>query len=279
MPRAVKPTSPAIRHLTYGDFGTLTKKRPEKSLTIKLRKHAGRDDSGSISVRHRGGGAKRLFRVIDFKFLPFEGEATVTALEYDPNRSAFIALLERPSTNDQPQKTYILAPEGLKVGDKVTSGLKRSYGLGSRLKLADIPVGYQVHNVELQPGRGGQMVRSAGSAATLTAKEGKYAYIKLASSEIRKVLLECMASVGQVSNTTHNRIRIAKAGRKRHMGWRPTVRGKAMNPIDHPHGGGEAVNSIGLKHPKTPWGKPALGYRTRRNKRTTKYIVTRRKSK
>lgn len=276
MPRAVKPTSPAIRHLTYGDFGTLTKKRPEKSLTIKLRKHAGRDESGTISIRHRGGGTKRLFRVIDFKFLPFAGEATVTALEYDPNRSAFIALLERPSDTDQPQKTYILAPEGLKVGDKVTSGLKRGYDLGSRLKLADIPVGYQVHNLELQPGKGGQIARSAGSAATLTAKEGKYAYIKLASSEIRKILLECMASVGQVSNPTHNRIRVAKAGRKRHMGWRPTVRGKAMNPVDHPHGGGEAVNSIGLKHPKTPWGKPALGYRTRRNKRTTKYIVNRR---
>lgn len=277
MPRAVKPTSPAIRHLTYGDFGTLTKKRPEKSLTIKLRKHAGRDESGSISTRHRGGGAKRLFRLIDFKFMPFEGEATVAAIEYDPNRSAFIALLSRTDENNQEIKSYILAPDGLKVGDKVTSGVKRSFSAGSRLKLADIPVGYDVHNVELQPGRGGQIARSAGSAATLTAKEGKYAYVRLGSSEVRKVLLECMASVGRVSNPTHNRIRIAKAGRKRHMGWRPSVRGKAMNPIDHPHGGGEAVNSIGMKHPKTPWGKPALGYRTRRNKRTTKFIITRRK--
>ncbi len=277
MPRAVKPTSPAIRHMTYGDFGTLTKKRPEKSLTIKLRKHAGRDDSGSISTRHRGGGAKRLFRVIDFKFLPFEGEATVASIEYDPNRSAFIALLNRPGTSGQEEKTYIVAPEGLKVGDRVASGQKRNFNVGSRLKLADIPVGYEVHNVELQPGKGGQIARSAGSSVTLTAKEGKYAYVRLASSEVRRILLECMASVGKISNPTHNRIRIAKAGRKRHMGWRPTVRGKAMNPIDHPHGGGEAVNSIGLKHPKTPWGKPALGYRTRRNKRTTKFIISRRK--
>lgn len=272
MPRPMKPTSPAVRHMTYGDFGTLTKKRPEKSLTVKLTKHAGRDKKGHISIRHRGGGAKRLYRLIDFKFLPFEGKATVTALEYDPNRSGFIALLEMPDKT----KAYISAPDGLKVGDEVTSGVKRSYGLGSRLKLADIPVGYDIHNVELQPGRGAQIVRSAGASASITAKEGKYAYVKLPSSEIRKVLLECMASIGRTSNPTHNRLHIAKAGRVRHMGFRPTVRGKAMNPVDHPHGGGEAVNSIGLKHPKTPWGKPALGKRTRRNKRTNKYLVNRR---
>lgn len=279
MPRAVNPTSPAIRHLTYGDFGSLSKKRPEKALTVQLNKHAGRDNQGRISTRHRGGGSKRLYRLIDFKFLPFTGEAKVTALEYDPNRSAFIALLELPNESGSIKKAYILAPDGLKVGDSVTSGVKRHLHPGSRMKLAELPVGQEVHNVELQPGRGGQIIRSAGSAGTITAKEGKYAYVKLASSEVRKILLECMASVGRVSNPTHNRIRLAKAGRVRRMGIRPTVRGKAMNPIDHPHGGGEAVNPIGLKHPKTPWGKPALGYKTRRNKRTTKFIITKRKKR
>lgn len=275
MPRLVKPTNNARRGLSYADFSTLTKKRPEKSLTVKLKKHAGRDNRGHIAIRHRGGGAKRMYRMIDFKFLPFEGKAAVTALEYDPNRSAFIALLEMP---DQSKK-YILAPEDLKVGDSVTSGVAKNHSLGSRLKLADIPVGASVHNLELQPGRGGQIIRSAGSSATLTAKEGKYAYVRLSSSEVRRVLLECMASIGRVSNSTHNLIRVAKAGRKRLMGWRPTVRGKAMNPNSHPHGGGEAVNPIGLKYPKTPWGKHALGVKTRRNKRTDKFIVSRRKKK
>lgn len=275
MPRALRPTTPAVRHMTYGDFGSLTKKRPEKSLTFRLRKHSGRDKTGQISVRHRGGGEKKLYRVVDFKFIPFKGEAAVMSLEYDPNRSAFIALLEMPDKS----KRYIIAPDGLSVGDKVTSGKSKKYRIGSRMKLVDIPTGNEVHNIELNPGQGGKIVRSAGSWAVITAKEGKYAYLKMPSSEIRKVLLECLASIGRVSNPTHNRIRIAKAGRMRHMGKRPSVRGKAMSPNAHPHGGGEGVNPIGMKHPKTPWGKPALGYRTRRNKRTTKFIVTRRKKK
>ncbi|MEK7535357.1 MAG: 50S ribosomal protein L2 [Patescibacteria group bacterium] len=272
MPRLINPTTPAQRLKSFGDFETLSKKRPERSLTVALQSHAGRDKHGRISVWHRGGGAKRLYRLIDFKFLPFEGTARVESLEYDPNRSSFIALLEMPDKS----KKYILAADKMKVGQSVTSGQSKRISLGSRAKLADIGVGVEIHNIELQPGRGGQIVRSAGSAATITAKEGKYAYIKMPSSEIRKILLECMASVGTVSNVTHNRIRIAKAGRTRHMGIRPTVRGKAMNPVSHPHGGGEGVNPIGLKHPKTPWGKPALGYRTRRNKRTTKFILQRR---
>ncbi len=275
MPRVVKPTGNARRGLSYADFSTLTKKRPEKSLTVKLKKHGGRDNRGHIAIRHRGGGVKRMYRMVDFKFLPFEGKATVTALEYDPNRSAFIALIEMPDKS----KKYILAPEDLKVGDTVTSGSSKGATLGSRQKLADIAIGAAIHCVELQPGRGGQIIRSAGSSATITAKEGKYAYLRLSSSEVRQVLLECMASIGRVSNSTHNLVRIAKAGRKRLMGWRPTVRGKAMNPNSHPHGGGEAVNPIGLKYPKTPWGKHALGVKTRRNKRTDKFIISRRKKK
>jgi large subunit ribosomal protein L2 len=275
MPKAVKPTTPAVRHMTYGDFSGLSKKRPEKSLTFRLKKHSGRDKTGQISVRHQGGGAKRLFRVVDFKMLPFEGSATVRHLEYDPNRSAFIALLEMPDHT----KKYIIAPDGLKVGDAIISGKSKRFSVGSRMKLADIPVGYEIHNIELNPGQGGKIVRSAGSSATITAKEGKYAYLRMPSSEIRRVLLECMASVGRVSNISHNRIRIAKAGRVRHMGKRPTVRGKAMAPNAHPHGGGEGVNPIGMKHPKTPWGKPALGHRTRRNKRSQKFIISRRKKK
>lgn len=272
MPRLIKPTTPGQRKKSFGDFETLTKKRPERSLTTSLKKHAGRDKHGRISIWHRGGGAKRLYRLIDFKFLPFEGAATVEALEYDPNRSAFICLLEMPDKS----KKYILAADKMEVGQTVTSGATKRISLGSRAKLADLGVGVAIHNIELQPGRGGQVVRSAGTDASITAKEGKYAYVKMPSSEIHKILLECMASVGSVSNSTHNRIRIAKAGRTRHMGIRPTVRGKAMNPVSHPHGGGEGVNPIGLKHPKTPWGKPALGYRTRRNKRTTKFILQRR---
>jgi large subunit ribosomal protein L2 len=262
--------------MSYGDFGVLTKKRPEKSLTIRLKKHGGRDKTGKISVRHKGGGPKRLYRKIDFKFLPFEGAAVVKAIEYDPNRSAFIALVE---VGEAKTKKYIIAPEGLKVGDTITSGKVKKFTVGCRLKLADLPVGTVIHNIELNPGQGGKIVRSAGASAVLAAKEGKYAYIKMPSSEIRKILLECMASVGAVSNPTHNRIRIAKAGRMRHMGVRPSVRGKAMSPNSHPHGGGEGLSPIGMKHPKTPWGKPALGYRTRRNKRTQKFIISRRKAK
>lgn len=275
MPRLINPTTPAQRKMSYGDFESLTKKRPESSLTKVLKKHSGRDKHGRISVWHRGGAEKRLYRQIDFKFLPFEGKATVEAIEYDPNRSSFIALLIMPGGS----KKYVTAANGMKIGDSITSGESKRLSVGSRTKLADIAVGVEIHNVELQPGRGAQIVRSAGSAAVLTAKEGKYAYLRLPSSEIRKVLLECYASIGRVSNVTHNRIRLAKAGRVRHMGIRPTVRGKAMNPVSHPHGGGEGVNPIGLKHPKTPWGAPALGHRTRRNKRTDKFILTRRESR
>ncbi|MBI4948105.1 50S ribosomal protein L2 [Candidatus Berkelbacteria bacterium] len=276
MPRLIKPNNNAVRKMSFGDFGGLSKVRPFKKLTTTLSKHGGRDKSGKISVRHQGGGAKRLYRIIDFKFMPFEGSAKVITIEYDPNRSAFIALVEKSNTKE---KVYILAPDGLKVDDVIYSGATKKFTIGSRQKLADIPVGYDVYNVELYPGRGGQFVRSAGSWGTLTAKEGKYAYLRLPSSEVRKVLLECMASIGKVSNTTHNRVRIAKAGRVRHMGMRPSVRGKAMAPNSHPHGGGEGLSPIGMKHPKTPWGKPALGFRTRRNKRTTKFIITRRKKK
>lgn len=276
MPRLMKPNNNAVRQMSYGDFGTLSKKRPHKALTTSLKKHGGRDKSGQISVRHQGGGEKRLYRMIDFKFLPFEGAATVVAIEYDPNRSAFIALLDKPVSEGVTEKIYIIAPDTLKAGDKVFSGTAKKFTIGSRLKLSEVPIGYDIHNIELQPGKGGQMARSAGSWATLTAKEGKYAYVKLPSSEIRKILLECMGSIGRVSNPTHNRVRVAKAGRTRHMGIRPSVRGKAMAPNSHPHGGGEGLSPIGMKHPKTPWGMPALGFRTRRNKRTTKYIVTRR---
>jgi large subunit ribosomal protein L2 len=281
MPRLIKPNNNAVRHMSFGDFGTLTKKRPEKSLTVKLNRQSGHDALGRISVRHKGNGAKRLYRIIDFKFLPFEGEAVTQAIEYDPNRSCFIALLEMPKTEGKVElaKKYIIAPDGLKVGDKITSGKSRSFHPGSRMKIQEIPVGYDVHNVELQPGRGGQVVRSAGSSATITAKEGKYAFLRMPSSEIRKVLVECMASIGKVSNPTHNLIRISKAGRVRHMGIRPSVRGLAMAPNAHPHGGGEGNSPIGMKYPKTPWGKPALGVKTRKNKRTNVFIVTRRKKK
>jgi large subunit ribosomal protein L2 len=275
MPRLIKPTTPAQRKMSYGDFGLLSKVRPKKTLTVSLKSHAGRDKLGHISVRHRGSGVKRLYRVIDFKFLPFEGKAKVISLEYDPNRSAFIALIEKPDLT----KSYILAPDGLVVGSEISSGLTKTSLVGSRLKLADIPVGTEVHNIELQPGRGAQLARSAGSWAVVSAKEGKYAHLKMPSGEIRQVLLECMGSVGRVSNPTHNRIRVSKAGRTRHMGIRPTVRGKAMYPAAHPHGGGEGQSPIGLKRPKTPWGKPALGARTRKNKRTDKFIISRRKKK
>lgn len=273
MPRLIKPTTPAQRKMSYGDFSGLTKKRPEKKLTVPLSKTGGRNWSGRISVRHIGGGAKRLYRLVDFKSLPFEGKAKVLSLEYDPNRSAFIALIEMPNGS----KKYILAADGMLVDDELTVGVPKNFKPGNRMKLADVPVGYDVHNIELQPGKGGQIVRSAGSTAKVTAKEGKYAFIKLPSSEIRKVLVECMASIGRVSNPTHSLVRIAKAGRKRLMGVRPSVRGKAMNPNSHPHGGGEGVNPIGLKYPKTPWGKPALGVKTRKNKRTNVFIVSRRK--
>ncbi len=278
MPRLIRPTTSSQRKMSFGDFESLSGHKPTKSLTVHLRKHSGRDASGKMSIRHRGGGVKRAYRLVDFSLKPFEGNAKITSIEYDPNRSAFISVIELPGEGIA-KKVYILSPDGVKVGDTVSFGATKQPKVGSRMKLKDIAIGQAVHSIELQPGKGGQLARSAGSSALLSSKEGKYAQIKLPSSEIRQVLLECYASVGRVSNPTHNLIRLAKAGRKRRMGFRPSVRGKAMNPVSHPHGGGEGVNSIGLKHPKTPWGKPALGHRTRKNKRTDKFIVSRREGK
>lgn len=266
-----KPTSPGRRNMSVLTFEEITKKEPEKSLIEPLKKHAGRNNQGRITVRHRGGGNKRFYRRIDFKRDKHGVPAKVAAIEYDPNRSAFIALLHYRDG----EKRYILAPLGLKVGDVVESGPNAPVRVGNALPLANIPLGTQIHNIELYPGRGGQLVRSAGTAAQLLAKQDDYAQIRMPSGEVRMVRLECMATIGQVGNVDHANVRIGKAGRRRHMGWRPAVRGSAMTPRDHPHGGGEGKAPIGMP-PKTPWGKPALGYRTRRNKKTDRFIVRRR---
>lgn len=266
-----KPTSPGRRNMSVLTFEEITKKEPEKSLLEPLKKNAGRNNQGRITVRHRGGGNKRFYRRIDFKRNKHGVQAKVAAIEYDPNRSAFIALLHYRDG----EKRYILAPLGLKVGDVVESGPNAPVRVGNALPLANIPLGTQIHNIELNPGRGGQLVRAAGAAAQLLAKQDEYAQIRMPSGEVRMVRLECMATIGQVGNVDHANVRIGKAGRKRHMGWRPVVRGSAMTPRDHPHGGGEGKAPAGMP-PKTPWGKPALGYRTRRNKKTDKFIVRRR---
>jgi large subunit ribosomal protein L2 len=266
-----KPTSPGRRNMSVLTYEEITKKEPEKRLIEPLKKHAGRNAQGRITVRHRGGGNKRFYRRIDFRRDKHGIPAKVAAIEYDPNRSAFIALLHYRDG----EKRYILAPLGLKVGDVIESGANAPVRVGNALPLANIPLGTQVHNIELSPGRGGQLVRAAGSAAQLLAKQDDYATIRLPSGEVRMVRVECMATIGQVGNLDHANVRIGKAGRKRHMGWRPAVRGSAMTPRDHPHGGGEGKAPIGMP-PKTPWGKPALGYRTRRNKRTDRFIVRRR---
>lgn len=272
--RKVKPTTNGQRGLVYDDFGDITKKKPEKSLTVVKKSRAGRNNQGKITVRHRGGGVKKKYRLVDFRSL--SGSFVVEAIEYDPNRSARIALL----ISDKGEKKYIVAPEGLKVGKKIDFDSESSVALGIRKKLADLPVGTFIYNIELNPGQGGKLVRAAGTSAQLLAKEGKMVHIKLPSGEIRKVLSECMASVGSVSNPEYQNIKIGKAGRKRKMGIRPTVRGSAMNPVDHPHGGGEGNQPIGIKHPKTPWGAPALGAKTRKkNKATDKLIVRSRKKK
>ncbi len=272
--RKLKPTSPGVRQMTVADFSELTKKEPEKSLTEPLKKTGGRNMYGRITTRHRGGGHKRLYRRIDFKRNKDGVPATVMALEYDPNRSARIALLQYADG----EKRYILAPLGLKVGDQVQSGPGAEIRPGNAMPLADMPVGTTVHNVELNPGQGGSMVRSAGTAAQLMAKEGRYALLRLPSGEIRRVLSQCRATVGQVGNVEHENITIGKAGRNRWLGRRPTVRGVVMNPVDHPHGGGEGKSPIGRKHPVTPWGKPALGVKTRKkHKRSDRLIVRRRK--
>ena len=270
--RQFKPTSPGRRNSSGYTFEEITKKRPEKSLTEPLKKNSGRNNQGKITVRHRGGGHKRLYRIIDFKRNKTGVPATVTAIEYDPNRSARIALLEYADG----EKRYIICPAGLKVGDTLQSGAGSEIRPGNALPLRLIPTGSQVHNIELQLGRGGQIVRSAGTSAQLVAKEGTYSTLRLPSGEMRRILSECMATIGVVGNAEHNIIKLGKAGRTAHRGFRPQVRGSAMNPRDHPHGGGEGKAPVGLPGPKTPWGKPALGLRTRNNKKTDKFIVRRR---
>ncbi|MCJ7810904.1 MAG: 50S ribosomal protein L2 [Dehalococcoidia bacterium] len=268
-----KPTSPGRRGASGYTFEEITKKKPEKSLMVPLKKKAGRNNQGRVTVRHRGGGAKRMLRLIDFKRDKFGVPGKVAAIEYDPNRSARIALVHYVDG----EKRYILWPVGLKVGDTVMSGPEAEIRLGNALPLKRIPLGTAVHNLELFVKRGGQLVRSAGSSAQVMAKEERYVQVRLPSGEIRKVLADCMATVGQVGNVEHSQIKLGRAGRARLMGRRPVVRGSAMNPCDHPHGGGEGKAPIGLPGPKTPWGKPALGYRTRRNKASDKYIVRRRR--
>jgi len=273
--KVYKPTSPGRRGMSGYTFDEITRSEPEKSLLRPMKKKSGRNNLGRLTVRHRGGGHKRRYRLIDFKRDKHGIPARVASIEYDPNRSARIALLVYADG----EKRYILAPLGIQVGDTIMSGPDAEIRPGNALPLVNMPLGTLVHNVELQPGKGGQLVRSAGAYAQLMAKEGRYATLRLPSGEVRKVLLNCMATVGQVGNTEHQNVKIGKAGRKRWMGRRPEVRGSAMDPASHPHGGGEGRSPIGLPGPKTPWGKPALGYRTRRNKRTNQYIVRRRGKK
>ena len=270
-----KPTSPGRRGMSASTFEEITRDKPEKSLVRELRGKGGRNSSGRITVRHQGGGHKRLYRIIDFKRDKFDVPGRVTTIEYDPNRSARIALV----TYADGEKRYIIAPLGLMVGDVVLSGPKAEVRVGSTLAIANIPVGTTIHNIELHAGKGGQMVRAAGTSAQLLAKEGEYAQVRLPSGEVRKVSVRCTATIGQVGNTEHGNITLGKAGRKRWMGIRPTVRGSAMDPHSHPHGGGEGRSPIGMPGPKTPWGKPALGLRTRKNKTTGKFIVRRRGKK
>ena len=270
-----KPVTPGRRGMLGYTFEEITKTKPERSLIEPLKKHAGRNSYGRVTVRHQGGGNKRYYRIIDFKRDKRGIPAKVAAIEYDPNRTARIALLHYADG----EKRYIIAPVGLKVGDTVMAGPGTEIRPGNALPIANIPTGTMIHNIELYPGRGGQLVRSAGSSAQLLAKEGDYAHIRLPSGEVRLVRQECYATIGQVGNVEHSNIKIGKAGRKRHMGIRPTVRGSAMSPRDHPHGGGEGRQPIGLPGPKSPWGKPTLGAKTRRNKKTDKYIVRRRSKK
>ena len=274
--KTYQPTTPGRRNMSVTDYSVLSKVKPEKSLLEPLKKTSGRNSYGRITVRHKGGGCRRKYRIIDFKRNKDNMNATVMTLEYDPNRSAFIALV----CYEDGEKRYILAPHGLKVGDVVTSGPDADIKIGNALPLENIPVGTFIHNIELYPGKGAQLVRSAGNMAQLMAKENGYALLRLPSTELRKVPISCKATVGQVSNIDHENVKIGKAGRTRHMGIRPTVRGSVMNPCDHPHGGGEGKSPIGRPGPCTPWGKPALGYKTRKkHNRTDKYIVKRRNSK
>ena len=264
------PITPSRRQMTMPTFEEITSQSPEKSLLVALKSKAGRNAQGKITVRHRGGGAKRKYRIIDFKRNKDGIPAKVATIEYDPNRTAYIALVVYADG----EKRYILAPAGLKVGDVVESGVNADIKAGNALPLKNIPVGTVIHNIELQKGKGGQLVRAAGNSAQLMAKEGDYATLRLPSGEMRYVRIECRATIGTLSNATNDIVNIGKAGRKRHMGWRPTVRGSVMNPNDHPHGGGEGKSPIGRPSPVTPWGKPALGYKTRKNKKySDRFII------
>ena len=274
--KSYKPTTAARRQMTVTDYSQLSKVAPEKSLVESLKTHSGRNSYGRITVRHRGGGNRKKYRIIDFKREKAGVPAQVLTLEYDPNRSAHIALVQY----EDGEKRYIIAPNGLKVGDSVVSGPEADIIAGNALPLANIPVGTFIHNVELYPGKGAQLARAAGIQAQLMAKEGAYALIRLPSGELRNVPANCMATIGQVGNIDHENVSYGKAGRKRHMGWRPTVRGSVMNPNDHPHGGGEGKSPVGRPGPVTPWGKPALGYKTRKHhNRSDKFIVKRRNAK
>ena len=274
--KTYKPTSPARRQMSNVDYSCLSKDAPERSLLTTVKKNAGRNSYGRITVRHQGGGNKVKYRIIDFKRNKMDVPATVTSIQYDPNRTAFIALLQY----EDGEKAYIVCPEGLKVGDTVISSATADIKPGNALPIESIPVGTVIHNIELDPGKGAQLVRSAGNSAQLMAKENGYAQVRLPSGEVRLVRLNCMATIGVVSNGEHANVSIGKAGRKRHMGIRPTVRGSVMNPCDHPHGGGEGKSPIGRSGPVTPWGKPTLGYKTRSKKaKTDKFIVKRRNAK
>ena len=274
--KTYNPYTPSRRNMSGYDFEEITASTPEKSLTTSLKKHAGRNAQGKITVRHHGGGSRRKYRIIDFKRNKDGIPATVKSIEYDPNRTANIALI----CYADGEKKYILAPVGLKVGQTVMNGAEAEIKVGNCMELKDMPVGTQIHNIEMYPGHGGQLVRAAGVSAQLMAKEGKYAIIRMPSGEMRMVPIVCRASIGQVGNTEHNLVNIGKAGRKRHMGIRPTVRGSVMNPKDHPHGGGEGKAPVGRPGPCTPWGKPALGYKTRKkNKQSNKMIIRRRDGK
>ncbi|MDY6038663.1 MAG: 50S ribosomal protein L2 [Eubacterium sp.] len=274
--RKYNPTSPGLRGMTVSTFEEITASKPEKSLTVALKKHSGRNSRGKITVRHRGGGAKIKYRIIDFKRNKDGIPGNVATIEYDPNRTANIALIVYADG----EKRYIIAPEGLKVGDQIFSGPDADIKVGNALPIANIPVGTVIHCIEMKPGKGAQMARSAGNGAQLMAKEEKYAQVRLPSGEVRKVLINCRATIGEVGNEDHANIQIGKAGKVRHMGRRPHVRGSVMNPNDHPHGGGEGRSPIGRKSPVTPWGKPTLGYKTRKkNKHSNQYIVKKRNEK
>jgi large subunit ribosomal protein L2 len=268
-----KPYTPSRRQMTVSDFSEITKSTPEKSLTVHIKTTAGRNNQGKITVRHIGGGAKKKYRIIDFKRNKDGIPAKVVAIEYDPNRTANIALLSYADG----EKKYILAPNGLKVGDVLMNGPEAEIRVGNALPLKNIPVGSEIHNIEMKPGAGGQLVRSAGNVAQLMAKEGKYATLRLPSGEMRLLPIDCRATIGQVGNGDHELINIGKAGKKRHMGIRPTVRGSVMNPNDHPHGGGEGKTGIGRPGPSTPWGKPALGLKTRKSKKASNKLIVRRR--